>query len=180
MKKNILIILLTIIIITISIILFGQKKFDSRVVRYISRTCYNNTNYCTVDLLKIFTFEWDTFYFFNEGASLQNEDLKNKFGDIEHGLTDRQIVFLLNNKVVYTERLKTGIEKHQPNEIYFDYDRSKSGRSYREYDKNEAVFLVEKYPISNYGKILKRKDFFYNLKSNLPLDKDEKISPIIY
>ncbi len=159
------------IIFLISLILFlgffwvhkKNSNFDSKVSNYINKNCDFSKD-CILDISEITNFDWDTLYFFKEGLVLNDKDLIQKFGLINHGLSDRQIIFTLNNKIVYSERLKTGIEGRLKNEVYFDINKNQENIGYKMYTKEKSIFVVEKIPVSDNPHMIV-KVFYFNLKS---------------
>lgn len=163
MKKITIIFLVSLCLFIGLVLINTNKSFDDKVASYVNRNC-DLPRDCILDISELTNFNWDTFYFFREGVVLDNNDLIQKFGQVNHGLTDRHIIFTLNDKIVYSERLKTGIEGRLANEIYFEIDKIEENIGYMFYSKEQSIFIVEKIPISDNPNII-NKAFYFNLKS---------------
>lgn len=170
MKKKKLTILIMLMAVVTTVMLFlshGQARdgqFSYRLLSFVKDNC-NATQECFVDLKSLTDFGWDEMIYVAEGASLGDEDalapdIKSLYG-IDHGVADHQVVFMDDGKVVYSERLKAGLEHPIRNEIFFHY---RSPESIRRYSSDDAFFKIEKVPVSEDGYFGPR-GYFLNLSN---------------
>ncbi len=163
LKKNIIknvFIIIIIIIIIFYYFLKQQYRFSNNLIFFVNENC-TQLQKCYLDIKDIADFEWDKMYYFKEGYILDNEKYKN-LNYIKHGLADHQIIFIKDNKVVYSERLRSGIEGRIKNEIIFnDLDYLGVG----EYFPNNSLFEIIKTTTGN-GGYFGKKDYFISLNQN--------------
>ncbi len=158
MKKSIIVVILLIICASSLYVFKEQAKFSAQLLNFIHRNC-SKTEICEIDIREITNFKWDKFYYFSEGVTLDDKKYE-PFSYVDHGLADHQIIFVKDDTIVYSERLKTGIEKKVKNEVTFDYNNF---RNVQEYIASDSLFQVEKRPIDGQG-YFKKESYYFNLK----------------
>lgn len=163
-KKNVYLIIPIFLLLSVLVLGFYIKEskgvVSSKINSYFRNNCKDDEK-CLIVLSDITKFSWDRVFFFQEGIILDKKEFIEKFGNIEHGLNDSQIIFTLNNKVVYSERLKSGIENKVNNQIIFD-NLDIENKGYSEYSIKDAVFFVEKQKISEEGYFVNGKYFIFS------------------
>ena len=97
-----------------------REPLHYKMLRDIDRV-YDDTNETknVVDIRKYFDFEWDEFYLFGEYAT--PEDISHEIGLTYKGNSVEDLnvkaIFIKNNKVVFEESFKRGMNKY----LYIDY-----------------------------------------------------------
>ncbi len=169
MKKSkilTIVFLILLVAVVISFLIYNKiensKEFSTKLISFVQDNCKTSSE-CFVDLNNLTNFEWDEVYYITEGATLDNietlEPEEKELSKVEHGLADHEIIFLNNGNVVYSERLKAGIEGPVKNEIFFEYHNLEK---ILKYFSTDPEFKIEKISTNN-GEYVGGTDYFISL-----------------
>ncbi|MFC3798105.1 hypothetical protein [Cohnella sp. GCM10012308] len=118
-----------------------NKTLSKSIIKEIDSQCGERTE-CTISMERVTSFEWDKLVVFQVGSS--NKEVSNHLGFEYNGSTDLMsgLIFVLDNKIVFEEKIPYNPEKGSELQILFDgntKDQSSAG-----YNLDNAIFTCKK------------------------------------
>lgn len=139
--KKIVTTLLIIVIVAVLYLVFSKaNSVQKEFVSYVKSNCTVGQS-CTIRLSDITDFEWDMLYYSEERLYFETSIKNNpELLPFELPRSDKliagQMVFALNDELVYYEEIERGVDKREKNEI------SIAGENIQMYTPDTAVFEV--------------------------------------